>query len=88
LGKLFILFIYEKSAKIYGIFTMKRLLSLQSDFDTVEVIMGLYGSLVSLDADGEHVHPLEEDGAPAQKQHWFAALSDRVIGALRRLTRH
>jgi hypothetical protein len=48
--------------------------------------MGLYGSLVSLDAEGEHVHPLEDEGAPPRPSHWLAALSGRLMAVLQRLT--
>jgi hypothetical protein len=47
--------------------------------------MGLYGSLVSLDAEGQHEHPLEEDTIPHHESHWLAAFSHRVMAALHRL---
>ncbi len=50
--------------------------------------MGLYGSLVSLDADGEHVHPIDEEAAHNGARRWFYGLYHRLIDAVHHLTHH
>lgn len=50
--------------------------------------MGLYGSLVSLDAEGQHEHPLEEEATLRRESHWLAAFSHRLMAAFHRFTHH